>query len=174
MEEKNTYTQDDWIAHSSYGIGQIKGIDTKNISGTDTRYYRVKTNDSTFWIPVEQMDSEVLRPLSTPEEIQQAIATLQKPAETMSSNYKMRQKRIKRAYIRNTPKALARLLRDLRAYWRSKGILNSTERNAYKTIKQRLIEEWVLVKNTKAEKVESRIERFLDPRIDNLPETSRI
>ena len=163
MEETNTYSKGDWIVHSRYGIGQIKGIDVKSISGEETQYYRIKATDSTFWMPVDQMDSDVLRPLSTPEEIQQAVTILQKPPEEMSSNYKIRQKRIQAARIRNTPKAVAQILRDLRAHRREKGILNSTERSAFLSLKQRLVEEWALVKNTKPEKIEATIDNLLDP-----------
>lgn len=163
MEEICTYSEGNWIVHSHYGIGQIKGIDVKDISGEETRYCRIETTGSTFWVPLDQMDSEVLRPLSTPEEIQQAIAVLQKPPEEMSSNYQIRQKRIQQARIRNTPRAIARIIRDLRALRRDKGGLNSTEHNAYLNLKQRLAEEWALVKNAKTEKVVSKIDELLDP-----------
>ncbi len=163
MEETRAYSKGDWIVHSLYGIGQIKGVDTKGISGEETHYYRIQTTDSTFWVPVDQMDSEVLRPLSTPEEIQQAIAALQKPAKEMSPNYKTRQSRIRRVQDRNTPRAIARLIRDLRAYKRKKGALNKTERSAYRTLRERLVKEWAIVTGTEAEKITPKLDRLLDP-----------
>ncbi len=163
MEESRTYSQGDWIVHSQYGIGKIKGVDTKDISGEKTRYFRIETTNSTFWMPVDQMDSELLRPLSTPDEIQQAIVTLQKPAKEMSPNYKMRQNRIQTARARNTPKAIAQLIRDLRARQRDKGILNSSERSAFRNFKQRLVEEWVIVTGKKTEKIESKLDDLLNP-----------
>lgn len=163
MAESHSFSKGDWIVHSHYGTGQIKGIDTRSISGEDTKYFRIKTSDSTFWIPVDQMDSEVLRPLSTPEEIDQAIATLQKPPEQMSSNHKVRQSRIRQARIHNTPQAIAQIIRDLRAYRRKKGVLNETERNAFQVLKQRLVEEWALVTGTKTERVASKLDTLLEP-----------
>ena len=163
MEGIRPYSKGDWIVHSLYGIGQIKGVDTKGISGEETHYYRIKATDSTFWVPVDQMDSEVLRPLSTPEEIQQAIAALQKPAKEMSPNYKTRQSRIRRVQDRNTPRAIARLIRDLRAYQREKGALNKTERSAYRTLRQRLVEEWAIVVGSKAEKIAPELDHLLNP-----------
>jgi RNA polymerase-interacting CarD/CdnL/TRCF family regulator len=163
MEETSTYSEGDWIVHSHYGIGQIKGVEIKDVSGEETRYYRIRTTDSTFWMPISQMDSEVVRPLSTAEEIQQAIATLQKPAEEMSSNYKMRQSRIRNAQILNTPQAIALLIRDLRAHQRAKGALNKTERSAFRTLKQRLVEERAIVTGAKTDNVASRLDDLLDP-----------
>jgi RNA polymerase-interacting CarD/CdnL/TRCF family regulator len=163
-EETRTYAAEDWIVHSQFGIGQIKGVDVKGISGEETSYFRIKTTDSTFWMPVDQMDSEVLRPLSTPEDIQQAITVLKNPPEEMSSNYKIRQIRIRQARIRNTPKAIARLIRDLKALQREKGILNSTERSAFRTLKQRLVEEWSLVTGIKTDKIALKLENLLNRR----------
>lgn len=163
MEEAREYVKGDWIVHAHYGIGQIEGIDMKGISGEETRYYRVHASDSTFWVPVDQMDSEVLRPLSTPEAIQKAIAALQNPPKEMSSNYKTRQTRIRDVQLQNTPRAIARLIRDLRARQREKGALNKTERSAFRTLKQRLVEEWAIVTDTKTERVALRLENLLNP-----------
>ena len=163
MEEIREYSKGDWIVHSHYGIGQIKGIDKKGISGEETRYYRIQTTDSTFWMPVDQMDSEILRPLSSPAEIQKAVAALQKPAKEMSSNYKTRQSRIRDVQDRNTPRAIARLIRDLRARQREKGALNKTERSAFRTLKQRLVEEWAIVTDAKSEKIASKLDNLLNP-----------
>ncbi len=163
MEESHAYSEGDWIVHSHYGIGQIQGVEVKGISGEDTRYFRIRTSDSAYWMPIDQMDSEVLRPLSTPEEIQRAIATLQKPPRTMSSNFKLRQSRIQRAQLRNTPSAIARLVRDLRWRQRDKGPLNGTERSAFRIFKQRLVEEWAIVTGKSIEKVASRLDILLDP-----------
>jgi RNA polymerase-interacting CarD/CdnL/TRCF family regulator len=161
MTEINIYKKGEWIVHSRFGIGQIEDIDVKDISGVETDYYRVKTADSTFWIPVEQMDSDILRPLATDEELQQAIDSLTTQPEEMSENYKVRQDSIRQAQLRNTPNAIAGILRDLREYRRKKGILNSTERAAFKTLKQRLAEEWSLVKNLSVEKVQLGIDNLL-------------
>ncbi len=163
MEETHVHVKGDWIVHSQFGTGQIAGVDVKEISGEKTQYYKIKTNNSTFWVPVDQMDSEMLRPLSTPEEIEQAIATLQKPPKKMSSNYKLRQLRIQKAQIRNTPKAIARIIRDLRAFKRDKGALNRTERSAFRAFKQQLVEEWAIVTDTKNENVAVQLDNLLDP-----------
>lgn len=162
MKKNHVHSKGAWIVHTNYGIGQIKGIDVKDISGEETHYYRIKAKDSTFWIPVDQLDGELLRPVSTQQEIQQAVAVLQKPPQEMSSNYKVRQQRIQKARIRNTPKAMARVIRDLRARRRKKGPLNTTERSAYQTFKQRLIEEWAVVTGNGVEKVTLKIDQLLN------------
>lgn len=162
MEKTHTYAKGNWIVHIQYGIGQIKGVDVKGISGQETDYYRIEASNSTFWVPVQQMDSELLRPLSTSEEIEQAIAALQSPPKEMSSNYKIRQNRIREARTRNTPQAIAQLVRDLRAFKKQKGVLNKTERSAFQVFKQRLVEEWAVVTGSQTESVASTMNSLLE------------
>ncbi len=162
MEEAHVYSRRDWIVHSHFGVGQIEGVETKAISGEETRYFKIKTANSTFWVPVDQMDNEVLRPLSTPEEMQRAIATLQKPAKEMSPNTKIRQSLIQSVRIGNTPNAIARLIRDLRARKRDKGILYSSERSAFRTLSERLVQEWAIVTGAKTEDIATELDNYLN------------
>lgn len=156
------YSIGSWIVHAYYGVGQIKDVEVKSISGEETPYFRIQSSDSTFWVPVDQVDSEIIRPLSTSTEIREAVVILQKEPETMSSNYKARQSRIQKVRLRNTPKAIARLIRDLRARRREKNGLNNTERTAFGGLKQRFIEEWAIVVGKEAGEVESRLNMILD------------
>ncbi len=148
MDDSHLYSENEWIVHSHFGVGQIVGVEVKSISGDETKYYKIETADSTFWVPVDQMDSELLRPLATHEEIQLAIAALQGPAEEMSSNSKIRQIRIQTVRQDNTPVGIAQLLCDLRARKRDKGVLYSSERSAYQTLSQQLMHEWAVVTGT--------------------------
>lgn len=155
----------DWLVHCSYGIGQVMGIEEKDISGEPTRYYRIQTSDSTYWLPVAQSDSEELRPLATHAEIQAALAILAKPPRKMAKNHTARKSRIQQVRAENTPDDIARLVRDLRARQRDKGILNQTERSAYSTFKQRLLEEWAAVSGSKKDKLAARLEALLNPQV---------
>ena len=74
MAEAYPYSEGDWIVHFHFGIGQIDGVDVKDISGEEKRYCRIQATDCTFWVPVDQMDGDLVRPLATPKEIKQAIA----------------------------------------------------------------------------------------------------
>lgn len=159
----DNYNQGDWIVHAEYGLGQIKKVVEKEISGEPKRYYRIAAANSTFWVPIEQMDGELIRPLSTEDEIEAALALFDTSAKAMSSNYKVRQKRIREARRRNTPLAIARLLRDLRAHWRNKRSTNVTERRVYQTLKERLAREWAIVAGGRAESMEAQIDRMLNP-----------
>ena len=134
MKSSHAYSEQDWLVHTHYGIGQIKGIEVKGISGTQVSYFRIETADSTFWVPVDQMDSEKMRPLSTPEEIQLAIAVLQRPPQEMSSDHNARKNRIRAVNLQNSPEDIARLIRDLRGRQIIRGELNLEESSAIRQV----------------------------------------
>ena len=157
------YKQGDWIVHADYGLGEIKKVVEKEISGEPKRYYRVATANSVFWVPVDQMDDDLIRPVSSAAQIEKAITLFAKDAKEMSSSYKIRQKRIRDARNQNTPQAVVRLLRDLKAHWRKKRTPNIHERRVYQVLKRRLAREWALVTGNQAEKMESEIDYMLNP-----------
>jgi RNA polymerase-interacting CarD/CdnL/TRCF family regulator len=161
MEQLHDYSQGDWIVHAYYGIGRIKGIEAKSISGEESRYYKIKATDSTYWLPVDQMDNEALRPLATSEDIQLAIDVLQEPPKEMSSNQNIRKSRIRRVQLQNKPEDVAGLVRDLRARRKEKGVLNQEERSVFSVLKQQLIEEWAVVYDLSPETAAAKLDALL-------------
>jgi len=159
----SAYAEGDWLVHGMYGLGQITGQDVKSISGAATPYWRVRTADSTYWIPVEHMDSELIRPLASAQQIEEAIAILQRPPQPMSASHIVRRSNIQTVREDNTPQALARLARDLRERQRQKGILGQAERSAYGTCRQRLVEEWSLVCGLELDRVTALFESMMNP-----------
>ncbi|MFN2134307.1 MAG: CarD family transcriptional regulator [Candidatus Promineifilaceae bacterium] len=162
MDSSHVIGEGHWIAHAYYGIGRIMATETKCISGEDTQYFRVQTADSTYWVPTDQIDSEMLRPICSDDELRQAIEILQRPPQEMSSNHVARNNRIQRVTLQNSPNGVARLVRDLRARQRQKGALNLKESSAYKSLKKRLIDEWAVVKGINAEKAGQRLDDMLE------------
>lgn len=162
MDQTIAYTKKDWLVHTHYGIGQIKAIEEKGISGANVRYFRIETTDSTYWMPIDQMDSEKIRPLSSPEEIQLVIAVLSRPPQEMSADHNARKNRIRSVNLQNTPEGTARLIRDLRARQQKRGELSMEETSAIRSLKQKLVEEWSLVTGKNAEKIASKLDDLLN------------
>jgi RNA polymerase-interacting CarD/CdnL/TRCF family regulator len=159
MQQTNTYAIGDWIAHSYYGIGQIESIEVKGISGEDADYFRIKANNSIFWVPVDLTDDETVRPLSSLVEIQQALDALNEPPELMSANHKLRNIKVVNAQRSNLLKVFAETIRDLRAFQQQQKVgLNVTERNALKSLKHRFAVEWATVGGMQTEKASSMLD----------------
>lgn len=161
MEKVDCLVVGEWVTHIDFGIGQVEGIDVKSISGSESRYYRIKTADSTYWLPVENVDTDKLRELATPSEIQQTVETLQAPPKPLGQTPAVRQNKIKKARLKNTLQDMARIVRDLHALRQKKGTLAVKEGSAYKLLKKRIVEEWALVMKKKPETVNNRLESLL-------------
>jgi CarD family transcriptional regulator len=162
MNASHIYAVEDWLAHTYYGIGQIKGIEVKDISGASVDYFRIQTSDSTFWVPVDRMDSEKMRPVATLEEFELVIAILQRPPKAMSADHKARKTHMERVQEQNMPEEMARLMRDLRARQRDKGKYSLDENKAVRTLRQRLVDEWSVVTGETVETVTSSLDALND------------
>lgn len=162
MDSSHVYSVEEWLVHSVFGVGQIVGVEEKGISGEGVQYFRIQTADSTFWIPVDRMDGQELRPLSSAEEIEVVIDILQRPPKAMRSKHQMRRDDIRRVLLLNKPDDTARLLRDLRARQRERGELNMEELNSLRSLKQRLVDEWVAVTGESADTIAETIDELLN------------
>lgn len=139
-EDRNVFAPGDWIVHESHGIGQIVAIESNSIGDKETTYYRIDMDNSTIWVPLG--GEELLRDLASPEEFAQAVAILQRPSRRMSSAYRSRLARIRKAKDKGTPKALARMVRDLWARQKRQGKLSKTENQALRDMLDQLLAEW--------------------------------
>ncbi|MFN2121902.1 MAG: CarD family transcriptional regulator [Candidatus Promineifilaceae bacterium] len=162
MKASQVYSEGEWLVHSVFGIGQIMGIEVKNISGANIDYFRIQTFNSTYWVPVNRVDSEKMRPVATLEEFARAIAILQRPPKAMSADHKVRKTHMERVQNQNMPEEMARLMRDLRARQRDKGVYHLDENNAIRTLKQRLADEWSVISGETIENATSRLDALLD------------
>ena len=161
MIQKNMYETGAWIVHAEYGVGQVKGVVKKDISGKMTRYVKIKANQSTFWLPESEMGKIAIRPLSTQKQLQQAIACLQEPPNEMPTNYKDRHKQIQEARTNNSLLSVAQIIRDLRAQSRRKGNLTTSENRAWHALKNQFTEEWAILSGMSTEQADSKLEQML-------------
>lgn len=140
IDIENGYSPGDWIVHEAHGIGQIIAIERKSIGSKAATYYRIDTEECTVWVPVD--GEGPLRTLAAPEQFVEATAVLERPSRQMSTNYRSRLARIRRARLQGTPPALARIVRDLWAREQCQGRLSKTEKQAWRDMFAQLLSEW--------------------------------
>lgn len=162
MITSEAYSVKDWIVHTVLGVGQIKAVEEKTISGVKAKYYKIQITKGTVWIPIDQINSEKVRPVSTPEEIQLMIAVLHRSPKEMSSDHIVRKSTIRGVQLENTLEGIARVIRDLQGRKLKRGELSLKESNAMRTLKERLVEEWSVVSGENIDKVSARLEELLN------------
>lgn len=160
MQGTTTYKRGDWIVHRNYGVGQIKGIEQKSISGKMHQYFRVHSAKSTFWVPMESQD-DYLRPLVTQNECQEIMRIFQRPPRQMHRNFRKRQTRIRAVEKGDSLLEIARLIRDLAAR-RLQTNLNGTERRAFRELKRRFLVEWRTSMGYNEREAQHRLNALLD------------
>ena len=141
MGSEQVYSRGDWIVHRYYGVGQIKGIDVKNLGGQKVACFKVRTNESTYWSPVDKTPNSRIRPVISSIEFKRLISILKDQPRDMDSDYKKRAKLIKEVEKNGSVKAVAELIRDLSALQAERG-LNTTDERALERLSKRFISEW--------------------------------
>ena len=52
------YKKGEWIVHVNYGVGQVKGKDTKTLDGEKNTFLKVKTFSSEYYIPTSKVTNQ--------------------------------------------------------------------------------------------------------------------
>ena len=63
--QSSAYSKGDWIVHTHYGVGQVRGIEKKVLDGENKLFFRVKTFDGVYWLSVVRTDVEYIRPITS-------------------------------------------------------------------------------------------------------------
>lgn len=151
------YRPGDWIVHRRHGVGQIQALEVKQISGEETAYYKLKTQNSLVWIPIDKSNGRRCRPLSSPIEFRQALDVLQRPPRRMEPNFNKRKSRIQEVYSANSPLAIARLLRDLWGRQTRRKSLSNTEQDALRRFTDRFLAEWSACMNVEMDEARQKL-----------------
>ncbi len=145
-----------WVAHRQWGIGQIAAIETRHISGAPAEYYRIELQEGTCWLPASDYAEDFLRPLASPQTVEQALDELEAPAGEMAGNAELRRQRIARVRANYTPRKAMHLIRDLWHRRDEKG-LSVQERRALNALIERFCHEWSLSVGTQQEEARQHI-----------------
>ena len=141
---QQTFTIGDWIVHAYHGVGQVKGREHKILEGENKEYLWIKTADSDYWLPIENMDSVNIRPLASTGQIRKALNLIHKQPETLALDYLTRRKEISMAVKDVSLDAKVRMIRDLSERKRIQN-LNLNENEILLQMKLDFINEWALV-----------------------------
>lgn len=159
-DQLQDFSQGDWVVHLVYGVGQIKAIEKKTIAGDAQKYFRVKIQDGSYWVPVGEPESGRVRPLASKEEILEALEILKEDPDPMAKNYKTRRKRIMEDALDGDLDSDLVLIRDLTARQYDKG-LNDGDKTSLDRVKARLVKEMAVSFGIRQQEAEDQLETLL-------------
>ncbi len=160
MDSNTTYTINDWVVHTYYGVGQIKRIEVKPIHGEDTKCFKVRTRDSTFWFPAADIDNPRIRPVASKDVIHKVVKNLRRKSSKLNTDRRIWKKRIGEVQSNGDLLSTSILIRDLSAQQVLRD-LNQTEEDALESCKERLLLEWASITGEQVEKLRSKLQGYI-------------
>lgn len=161
MDSNMPYSIDDWVVHSLYGVGQIRRIEVKPIHGEDTKCFKVKTKDSTYWFPTTDTANPRIRPVASKDIIHKVIKNLRRKSSKLDTDRRHWKKRIDEVQSNGDLLSISILIRDLSAQQVLRD-LNQTEEDALEHFKERLLREWASIKHEEVEKLRSTLHAYIE------------
>jgi RNA polymerase-interacting CarD/CdnL/TRCF family regulator len=151
----------DWIVHTYYGIGQIKSVETKSIGDDKDKYFKVKTKNSTFFIPVGKIDEDRIRPVASDYKLRKAKKILKDPPVPFPDDHNERKKMLAETAADSSLEVAAQTIRDLLFRKKNAG-LNDYEEKTLQNVEKLFVREWAIIQEVNDEMAQERYEKLLE------------
>ncbi len=166
MEE--TLQAGEWIVHKQYGVGQIKGVEMKNIGGETRKYFRVKISSGVYWLPATKLPDYV-RFVSTKYKLFNALRSIRHTPEALPKDYKLRNKQVAKRAEGATLQAKGELIRDLHARrYSERSNTSIIDERQLTMLRQQFLREMAVILDIDFEEAESRLDKALEISVKKL------
>ncbi|MBW2412037.1 MAG: hypothetical protein JRF72_19745 [Deltaproteobacteria bacterium] len=164
--QEESFSKGDWIVHAHYGVGQVKRREKKVLEGDKKTFFRVKTFDGVYWLPVKNTATPRIRRLASEYQIKKALSLIRKPPVELPKDHKRRGKQITETLKDGSLYTIAKIIRDL--HGRKVTVsLNQTEISLLEKITDRFLDEWSVVKGEEVEVLAEKLNQALQKSIEN-------
>jgi RNA polymerase-interacting CarD/CdnL/TRCF family regulator len=124
------------------------------------RYYKVKAKNSTFFVPVNNLLNDRIRPLSTEYRLRKAKKVLRSAPQIFPHNHNDRKRLIQEIASDRTLDTTAELIRDL-AFRKQTDGLNDYEEKTLQMLEKLFVREWAIIKNSSEEEILAQLEKII-------------
>jgi RNA polymerase-interacting CarD/CdnL/TRCF family regulator len=151
----------DPVMHWTHGLGQIMGLEERDLSGSKMMYYAVKMHtDITVWVPADSKLGTRLRPPTSQTTFKKLLSILSKPGEVLPEDRFERRNRLLDLLRDGRAESLCRVVRGLFDY-RQKRSLNDYDHALLKQTQNALLGEWGFVLSITPAQAEIEMHRLL-------------
>jgi len=159
-----SFKEGELAVYPAHGVGQIMGVESREISGENKSFYMLKILDTeaTIMVPIDSAANVGLRKIVKRSMVPKIYAVLKDRNDTILDNqtwnrrYRDYTDKIKSGCVME----IARVMRDLYLLKFDKE-LSFGERRMLDTAKGLLVKEISIAKNSKAEKIEEELIRIM-------------
>jgi len=138
------FNEGDPVMHWTYGLGQIVGLEERDISGSKTLYYAVQARDLTVWVPADNKLKSRLRSPTSQSRFRQLLNILSSPGKPLPDDRIERKNHLMALLKDGSTEALCHAIRDLFTYQKTKS-LNDSDQNLLRQSQKTLLGEWEFV-----------------------------
>jgi len=160
-------SEGDWIVHNRHGLGQITGMDTKELLGDRKVFYVVKTDSITYWLPIGETGSERIRPVANSKAFEEAAKVLTQTPKALNENFRRRLAYIQEKSQDSDLMTKAALIRDMYARDVQKDV-HINEKKILDTLKRQFINEWTAACEISSDEAEILLDQALQKSISKL------
>jgi RNA polymerase-interacting CarD/CdnL/TRCF family regulator len=154
------YSKGDWLVHSNYGVGQVKGKVRKSLGGEKKTFFKVETFTSEYFLQTKHWDVPYIRRLSSDYQMKRALSILRKPPKPLNKHHKERYNQILEATLDVSIYTKARMIRDLYGRQRA-GKLNFRDKESLKMITAKFLNEWSVVSDQEIDVLREKLNKAL-------------
>lgn len=162
MSKRLKFSKNDYVVYPTHGVGVIKGVEEQEVSGLKLKVFVIdfEKDKMTLRVPIGKADNTGMRKLSTREEMQSALSTLEGRARVKRTMWSRRAQEYEAKINSGSPISIAEVIRDLH---RSAGQADQSysERQLYEAALGRLARELAAVEQIDEVAATERLEKVL-------------
>lgn len=162
--EASLFKVGDKAVHPAHGVGEVTGIETREIAGSKGMFYVLKILESGMkvMVPTAAADSVGLRTVMTKREAERVLEVFRGTEKAVGGGPWNRRQRAYNEMIKSgSPYEVAKVLRDLYAIkFKSEKDLSYGERRLLDQAKSLLVKELALAKRITEAAIEAEIEQM--------------
>lgn len=154
------FHEGDTVMHWTYGLGQIIGLEERDLLGSKTLYYAVQIRDLTVWVPSDDELKHRLRPPTSRSRFKELLAILSKPGKSLPDDRQERRTRLLVLLRDGRTQSLFEIISGLHAYRKIRP-LNDSDQSILKQSQSALLGEWGFVLSVTPAQAELELQRLL-------------
>jgi CarD family transcriptional regulator len=173
---KSKFNVGDKAVYPAHGVGEIVGMQIKEIAGNKISFYILKilNSDLTVLIPINNINSVGLREIIHKNEVRAIYKILQDKAPSIDiQTWNRRYREYLRKIRTGNPTEIAQVLRDL-YHLKSDKILSFGEKRMLDSAESLLIKEISLAKNTSEDKIKKELSKFFKKPVKEVEHLSEL
>lgn len=154
------FREGDTVMHWTYGLGQVLGMEERDLFGSTSLYYAVRVHDLTIWVPSDAELQHRLRPPTSQAGFQELRAILSDPGEPLPDDRHERRTRLLETLGESSTQSLCRIISGLHAYQKVRP-LNESDKSILRQSRSALLGEWQYVLSITAAQAEHELAHLL-------------